>query len=335
MIENKRALASSIFIAVLAVSSSSRAEPSSAEKSVAESLFQEGKSLMAEGKLDTACPKLAESQRIDPGAGTLTALALCHRAAGKTATAWSEFREVLSFARRDGRKDREQVAQENIAELEPKLSRLRIVVDPAAEAQRVEVRVDETNITRVVWNQAFPVDPGQRRVVATAPGKKPFETTLNIGNERDEKTVKISALEDDPRASASVSDRGGAKADTKSGTSTQRIIGDVVTGVGVVGLGVGAVFGLRAMSKNNDSDRLCPPGAACTDPAGVAASEDAKSAATIANIGIIGGAVLVVTGLVLVITSPSSSPAVDGKPARAATNGITIRPSVLGLTGRF
>jgi len=68
------------------------AEPTQAEKSLAESLFQEGKQLMTEGRLDAACTKLTESQKLDPGAGTLTALGLCHRSAGKTATAWSEFK---------------------------------------------------------------------------------------------------------------------------------------------------------------------------------------------------------------------------------------------------
>ena len=178
-----------------------------AQGSVAEALFQEGKRLMAEGKYTEACPKFAESQRIDPGAGTLTALALCHRGEGKTASAWSEFKEVVSLARRDNRKDREQVALDNIAELEPKLSRLRLVVSPGAEAQHLEVHIDDTVITRAAFGQALPVDPGARRVLATAPGKKPFETTVQIGADHDEKTVTIPTLEDDPRAAEALGER--------------------------------------------------------------------------------------------------------------------------------
>ena len=37
----------------------------------ADALFKEGRALLDAKKFDEACPKLAESQRLDPGAGTL------------------------------------------------------------------------------------------------------------------------------------------------------------------------------------------------------------------------------------------------------------------------
>src|SRR5580704_15970278 len=79
----------------------------------AQALFDDGKRLMQEGRYDDACPKLVESQRLDPGGGTLLAIALCHEAQGKLATAWGDFNIALSEARKDRRPDRETAATQH------------------------------------------------------------------------------------------------------------------------------------------------------------------------------------------------------------------------------
>ncbi|HZU83694.1 MAG TPA: hypothetical protein VE987_12290, partial [Polyangiaceae bacterium] len=84
---------------------------------MAETLFNEGKRRMAAGDFAGACPKLAESYRLDAGSGTLTALAVCHEGLGRTASAWTEFIEVVSEAKQAGRPDREKFAQQHIGAL--------------------------------------------------------------------------------------------------------------------------------------------------------------------------------------------------------------------------
>jgi hypothetical protein len=323
-------VAVAVATSVASFSTTAGAEATQGDRSIAESLFQEGKKLMGEGKYADACPKLMESQRIDPGAGTLTALALCHRGAGKTATAWGEFKEVVSLARRDGRADREQVALENIGELEPKLSHLRVTVDREAEAQHVEVRIDESVVTHAAFGQALPVDPGVHHVVVTAAGKKPFEASVTIGLERDEQTVKVGRLEEDTRASGAMGDRGQAPEEASRGMSTQRLVGYVVGAAGVVGVGIGMGFGLKAISKSSTSDKLCP-GAPCLDPAAVTASQEAHSAATVSNVAIGVGAAAIIGGVVLILTSPSAAAA----PASAGRAKLGVSPTGLSLSGTF
>jgi hypothetical protein len=105
-----------------------RAQGSDADRAQAESLFETGRKLMAEKKYAEACPKLAESFRLDPTTGTLLNLAVGHRDEGRIASAWAEFKDAAALARRDGRADREQFAQEQVKALEPRLSRVTIAV---------------------------------------------------------------------------------------------------------------------------------------------------------------------------------------------------------------
>src|SRR5438445_6331746 len=115
-----RTTCSSILLAAIVTASATARGSSGQDIATAQALFDEAKRLMKAGKYAEACPKLTESQRLDPAAGTMVALALCHESEGKTASAWAEFGEVLSDARRDKRADREQAAQQHLKVLEPK-----------------------------------------------------------------------------------------------------------------------------------------------------------------------------------------------------------------------
>jgi tetratricopeptide (TPR) repeat protein len=137
-----------------------RAEPSPADKSLATALFQQGRALLEQGRIAEACRKLEESQRLDPGGGTLLNLALCHEHEGRTATAWAEFTEAIGFARRDGRTQRVEIAETHIEQLEPKLCRMEIVVPSAADVPGLEVLRDGSPIGRAAWGAPMPIDPG-------------------------------------------------------------------------------------------------------------------------------------------------------------------------------
>lgn len=114
------------------------------------------------------------------------------------------------------------------------------------------------------------------------------------------------------------------------GGSSQKTVGFVVAGVGVVGLAVGAITGLMAIGKNNDAKALCPTGGKCASQEGVDANDSAKSLGTVSTIGFVVGGIAVATGVVLVLTSPKSS-----EPGATAQRSLRIAPAAGPNGGGF
>ena len=88
-------------------------------QAAAQALFDEARSLMNAGKFAEACPKFAESERLDPGAGTLLNLANCYEKGGQTASAWVTFKDAAAAADVKHRTDWSQRARERATALEP------------------------------------------------------------------------------------------------------------------------------------------------------------------------------------------------------------------------
>lgn len=309
-----------------------RAEPSAAEKAVAEALFDAALDLMKQGRSADACPKLEESQRIDPGIGTLLYLAECYENIGRTASAWATFRQAMSEARAAGQAERARKAQARVDRLEPTLSRLSIRVAPENLAlPGFSVRSAGKAVERAVFGIAIPVDPGEITVEASAPGHETWTTTVTLGTNKAVADVEVPPLKrlevppPEPVATPSSKAEGAAPArDAQApapapapGASrggTMRTLGLIVGGAGVVGLGIGTFFGVRAISKNSDAEGYCKGGTTCEDPRGVSLTEEASSAATASNIAFGLGAAAVIGGTVLYLMAPRTSTGVQVGP---------------------
>ena len=176
------------------------AQGSSAESALAEALYRQGRQLMGDGKYGEACPKFAESYRLDPATGTLLNLATCHEGQQKLATAWLEYTEAASLARRDQREDRVRFAQERLAALEPKLARLTVDVPVAADIPALEVRVDGALVRAAARGVPTPVDPGLHQVEARAPGRKPWSQRVGVSLGTANIVVTVPVLETEPAA---------------------------------------------------------------------------------------------------------------------------------------
>jgi hypothetical protein len=313
--------------------------------SIAEQLFVEGKALMQEQQYERACEKLQASHDLDHTAtGTLLNLALCHEIVGKSATAWTEFRQVAaeSAVRRE---DRVKLAREHEVKLFPTLSRIRIFVPPDTRVEGLSLRLDKgPPIVAASWGTELPVDPGKHTLEATAPRKLPRVVDFVVGKVSDRQTVAVEPLDDAPVAPVGPEEAQAVlERERLASLRGRRVVGFTLGGVGLAAAGVGLAFGLVASSKNKEVGETCPKDF-CADSAAQGRAESslssAKTFATLSNITVGVASLLVASGVVLVITAqPGKSSALPRAPSSPSALRILPAPVASGgallLTGEL
>ena len=242
------------FVGVLSAAGSANSQTAN-ERTLAEALFRQARELMDQGDFDAACPKFAESQRLDPGGGTLLNLAVCHEKQGKFASAWAEFQEALAQARSEGRQARVSLAEERIAVLEPQLARVTIqVAEPKSD---LTVTVNGTPLGAAGWGAAMPIDAGEVRVEAQSPKHEPYAKVVQI-RDGEALTVEVPALRSSKPAKSAGSR---APEPQQAGTPPDNTVAYIAGGLGVMAIGAGTYFGVRAIQKhqaaNEDCDKTC------------------------------------------------------------------------------
>lgn len=296
----------------------------------AESLFQEARKLMDAKRYADACPKFAASQKIAPAIGTLLNLADCYEKNGQLASAWARFHEAIALAQRLGRANREQTARERAEKLEPRLIKLSIV----SSSGTVDVKLDGNSLDPAVLGTPVPVDPGKHTIEASAKGKKPFSTSVEVSEKSKAPSVEIPPLEDEPNDTKDAKDSKDSKLteppnEERGGWSTQKTLGAVAAGAGVIGLGVGAYLGLRTSSTWNEAQTHCA--ALECDQDGVDLASQAKSSGNMATIAVVAGAALAVGGAVLFFTAPSGK----STGAARAPMRVGVGPGSVVVGGTF
>ena len=295
----------------------------------AESLFQEARKAMDAKRYSEACPKFLASQKLASAIGTLLNLADCYEKNNQLASAWARFHEAVALAQRLNRSNREQTAKERADKLEPRLIKLTI---QAKTSGSMDVKLDGNTIDPAALGTPIPVDAGKHTLEASAKGKKTYTTTVEVSETKNKSpSVEIPQLEDAPPDKVDPSGKivEPPRERPKAGWTTQKTIGLIVGGAGVVGLGVGGFFGLRTSTQWNDALKHCKDNEC--DQTGVNSAAQAKSAGNIATIATIAGGALLVGGAVLFFTADSGSGFAQNKP----TIRVGVGPGSIVLGGTF
>lgn len=322
---------------VVLLSQTPASAQSADDQAAADALFDAARTLMDRGDYDTACPKFRDSYELDPGVGTLLNLALCYKKAGRTASAWSVFREAAGAARQLGQADRETLARDEANALESQLVRLQIDVSPEAAAiSGIEVKRGDQVVRDSLWGVGIPVDPGEITIVASAPGYQSRSTVVKAAGKGRTVTFRVEALtpneggatvttppaeepkqevkketpppEDKPKTAE--------EAPQKKGSPWPWVLG----GVGVAAAGTGTVFAFLAKSDYDASLEICsdfPDGPCSQDDVDdqEALQRSTRSKAMVAYIGWgVGGAALVGAGILFLTQSKEDTTGVSWQP---------------------
>lgn len=289
------------------------------DRAIAEALFQDGRQLMDAGKVAEACLKFEQSQRTDPQVGTLLNVAVCHEELGRTASAWAEFLDAEAQANRLGHADRAAFARQGVERLQGKLSRL--TLNSPNPEPNLTISFDGKPFATSMLGASLPVDPGEHRVEASAPGKKSITLVIIITPGPSAQTFDLPVLEAEAPAPAALPPppaaeptppprqtsfpdheppppRAEAKSTGVPGWAWASL------GVGIAGLATGTVTGAMALSKATELKAECPNNVCPRDQS--SNLDTALTLADISTVSFIIGAVGSTVGLTGVLLSTGS-----------------------------
>ena len=218
-------LALAVAIALAAV------RPAAADDNVAkaDALFAEGVKLR-DSNLELACAKFDQSLQLNPQAiGVLLNVAMCDEKQGRVASAVRRYRETRARAIEQSFPEYQKVADKKLAELTPEVPHLTIRFEKSPGPQ-TKVVIDDQVISPSALSE-LPLDPGERVVVVSAPGRMPFQRKLSIAR-RERRELAVPPLE---RPSA------------------RRKIGKITLAAGGGAAVTGVVLGLVARSRYNEA----------------------------------------------------------------------------------
>jgi hypothetical protein len=297
-------------------------------------LFDRGVADMDAGRLEQACPAIAQSYQIDPRPGTLFTLAECETKRGRLGAAAARYDEylalypTLSADKKAKQGDREKTARAQRAALAPRIAELTLVLPPGTR-RGTQVTCDGAPIAAGTFGTPFPVDPGEHVATTQVPGGP--VTSVRITLAKGERKaialeVKESAVDEAPRAAQPPP----AEPPPVAGPNKAVVAaGGALAGAGVI---AGAVFTGLSFSKASSARSLvgmvpqgksCPAGGvgATGNCADLASANDARATFANAALWTFVGAGVVGAGTVvyaLLGKSPAPQSAVRAAPVVVA-----------------
>ncbi len=310
------------------------AEARADDRALATELFNAGRDRMAAGDFEGACPKLAESVRLDATVGALAKLAACEEQQKKLVQAYGHWEQALNLARTLG-DDRLADVAAGLARLGQRVPKLLVTASPAAPKD-LSLRLDDLALGPGSLGVPLPIEPGHHQVIVSAAGLSPWSTAFDAASDGSTTSLTVPALEPlplpppstAPSATPSTSPPLGpplppAPARVPPSRVTLPTAALVTAGVGLAALVTGTALAIDAASQQSAAH--CQ-GTVCPDAGSAATLGNARSEADGATVAFATGGALAVGAVVLWLLLPPT-------PARGAW--LELGPARGGLTLRW
>jgi hypothetical protein len=306
-----RALSGLCFAILVTVASApAHADPpvDDATRTSARQLGAEGKELFDKGDYKGALDKYERADALVHVPTLGVRAARCLERMGRLVEASERYLQVTRVALPpDALPVLLEAVQQAVSERAALLPRIpALIIRPTGPMQDTLVRVDDAEVPPALYGQKRAVNPGQHRVVAVRAGATVAQQDVTI-READALevalTIPVTAppVEPPPRPNHHES----------KGSSTQKVAGAVLLGVGGAGVVLGAIGGILALTQRSEVETTCGPNLDC-DESHASLANGYNSKRTIATIGIWGGLGLAAAGTVLILTAPSKRASVSG-----------------------
>jgi hypothetical protein len=316
------------------------AEPSEKDIQTAQLHFKKGNDFFTMKKYSLALEEFKKSYGAVASPNSRLYIARSLVQLGEFVDAYLEFDKVIAEAEARAKAEPKYAPTRDTAMVERDEVGTKIAlvtVNVTNDAPDAKLLIGGKEIPRERWGKPHPVAAGDAEVVLETPGKPPVKEalTLKAGDKRDVPLDANPSVTAPPGGGTGdtgggTGDTGGGTGDTGGGGMTKlRPFAFVAAGVGVAGLATFAIAGIMSNSTYSDLEATCK-GPCPPELAGDVSS--GKTQQTIANIGLVVGAVGVAAAVPLFILSSGKKKADDAPPAEA---GFVIGPGYLGVRGRF
>lgn len=295
------------------------------QREQAQARFQRARDLMAKKQYEQALVEFRASHDIVASPNTRLEIARCLHLMGRLVAAYAELGRTAIEAReltaQDNRYKRTgDAATSERSEIEPQLGFVALTIENPAEGTRVVVGGEE--LRRAAWAEPAPVAPGAADVVVETPGHAPVKRTVSLAAGQ-RTSLTIDAQSGEVAQAAQPAPPPPATQQPKN-LAAVRPWAYVAGGVGAAGLLTFAIGGAMAKSTYDDLNSACGGGPCPPSKTGEISS--GKTQETIANVGLVVGAVGAVAGVTLYVMSLSKS-------TPSSNAAIVVSPGWIGVRG--
>ncbi len=314
------------------VPSARAAGPSQAQVQAARELFQEAERDEDAKRWTEALEKLRRVAAVKLTAGVRYHIALCEENLGQLVAALADYTLAENQARAENAPDVLRLVGEKLKGLKGRVPRLTVVVP--GDVTDAEVRLDGEPILQAMWGVQIPMDPGEHKLEARAPGRVPMARTITM-QERDSTLVEIKlpeATKSPTTPPATTSGTTAPPTPTAADDTTSKPpavggrTGAIVATLGAAVLGGGGVVAYFVAGSRHDDN-------ATTCAARKISCDDLKNEVRIWDTAALGawiGAAALTAVAIVLWTSPSTSA------SKTPTRGeLYVGPSAFGLKGSF